>query len=239
MRCDHRRIERIGLLWVSITLAFGCPGCTSDGNTPSEPADQLTMDDTPMAKSDGTFTGEALGDAMALHAGPGDTGGRDMVLTRDLSIVDGSLPDLTLSEARYDPDDGPIAEHGEMVSVDSEADILQAIVNAEPGHIITVQPGTYSFSQLITVRADGTPVEPIFLRADARGTVIFNLSHIENFKVYGKHWVFENLRIVGDCENNEGCEHAFHIVGDADDLYFRHNDVVNFASHVKLNAGYR
>ena len=54
-------------------------------------------------------------------------------------------------EARYDPDDGPIAEHGEMVSVDSEADILQAIVNAEPGHIITVQPGTYKFSQLITV----------------------------------------------------------------------------------------
>ncbi len=66
--------------------------------------------------------------------------------------------------------------------------------------------------------------------------MVFNLSHIENFKVSGKFWVFENLEVQGACTSDSDCEHAFHIVGDADDLIFRNNEIVNFASHVKLNG---
>ena len=65
------------------------PCCTSDGNT-LEPADQLTMDDTPRLRVTAHSTVRLW---YAMHdAGPGDTGGRDMVLTRDLSIVDDLSP---------------------------------------------------------------------------------------------------------------------------------------------------
>ncbi|HGG57213.1 MAG TPA: hypothetical protein ENK31_05410 [Nannocystis exedens] len=64
----------------------------------------------------------------------------------------------------------------------------------------------------------------------------FNLSHLENFRISGKFWIFENIHFFGDCVSEDKCEHAFHIVGDADDVIFRDNEVVNFASHVKLNG---
>ena len=63
-----------------------------------------------------------------------------------------------------------------------------------------------------------------------------NLAHIENFKISGAFWIFENLTLFGDCTSASSCEHAFHLVADADDVIIRHNEVVNFASHVKLNG---
>jgi hypothetical protein len=74
------------------------------------------------------------------------------------------------------------------------------------------------------------------MRAESLGTVTFNLSHIENFKVSAQFWVVENIHFLGVCSTGSGCEHAFHIVGDADDFIFRNNEIENFASHVKLNG---
>ena len=140
------------------------------------------------------------------------------------------------AQERYAPDNGPTHENGSIVAVNSEAEILTALANASPGDVITVRPGAYTFSQLIRVQNSGRAAARIFFRAEELGSVTLNLSHIENFKIYGKFWVFENIRFVGDCADGRGCEHAFHIVGDADDLIFRNNEIVNFASHVKLNG---
>ena len=123
-----------------------------------------------------------------------------------------------------------------MVAVCSEDEILEAIDNGSAGEVITVCPGSFDFNQLIQVQNDGQGAMPIFLRADALGTVTFNLSHIENFKITGKFWIFENIVFQGACTSDDGCEHAFHLAGDADDVIFRNNEVVNFASHVKLNG---
>lgn len=136
----------------------------------------------------------------------------------------------------YAPDNGPSHDLGVEILVDSEAAILAAIEDAHPGDVITLEPGTYSFDTLIRVQRDGTEEDRVFLRAAALGTVTVYLSHIENFKVHAKYWVFENIIFEGMCSTGAGCEHAFHIVGDADDLIFRNNEVVNFASHVKLNG---
>jgi hypothetical protein len=106
----------------------------------------------------------------------------------------------------------------------------------ENGNVITVSPGTYEFHQLIRVQNSGRADARVFLPAENPSRVTFSLSHIENFKINAKSWVFENIKFVGNCVNGVGCEHAFHIVGDADDLIFRGNEVVNFASHVKLNG---
>jgi hypothetical protein len=136
----------------------------------------------------------------------------------------------------YEPDNGPTHESGRVVSVCSESEILGAISNASPGDAITVCPGTFDFNERIDVQADGQASTRIFLRADRPGSVVFNLSHVENFKISGKFWVFENLEVQGACTSDSNCEHAFHIVGDADDLIFRNNEIINFASHVKLNG---
>ncbi len=136
----------------------------------------------------------------------------------------------------YAPDNGPTHENGNVVSVSSKTEILDAIANASPGDVITVSPGSYDFNQVITVQNDGQASSRIFLRADQLGTVTFNLSHIENFKLYGKFWIFENIHFFGACTTGNSCEHAFHIVADADDIIFRNNDIENFASHVKLNG---
>lgn len=139
-------------------------------------------------------------------------------------------------EGLYRPDDGPTHAGGTVVDVCSEAEISNAIANASAGDVITVCPGTFAFDQLISVQADGTDAARIFVRAASPGTVTFNLSHIENFKISGKFWIFENITFFGDCTTGSACEHAFHIVGDADDVIFRSNEIVNFASHVKLNG---
>lgn len=193
------------------------------------------------ACTDGTANGDAAGDAS-------------------LDIATAQGPDAATARepapppARYAPDDGPSADGGTIVAVASEDEILTAIAHASPGDVITVAPGTYRFSSRIDVDAHGTSVEPIFLRARRLGEVIFALSHRENFRVRGRAWVFENIRFSGACETGaparaapgagagalpagaDGCEHAFHIVGDADDVLLRHNEVIDFASHVKLNG---
>ena len=110
-----------------------------------------------------------------------------------------------------------------------------AISEASPGMRSRSRPVAID-SIAIRVDRDGTEEQRIFLRAEERGQVTLALSHIENFKFYAKYWIIENLKIEGVCEGDQGCEHAFHIVGDADDLIIRHNEVINFASHVKLNG---
>ena len=153
----------------------------------------------------------------------------------DLGVLDEGTIEPPLAEL-YAPSSGPLAGTGNLVIVDSTSVLLESINNAVPGDEITIAPGVYSLNQLIRVNRDGAEDARIFLRAEEPGTVTLELSHIENFKFYAKYWVVENLRFVGVCDDGQGCEHAFHIVGDADDLIFRNNEVVDFASHIKING---
>jgi hypothetical protein len=176
-----------------------------------------------------------LGLPLLIHCGgspktdldSGKDTGRDTEIQSDSGDQESDL---------YQPDNGPTHESGTVVSVCSENEIRDAIANASPGDVITVCPGTFEFNELIRVQNDGQGSMRIFLRADTLGSVTFKLSHIENFKISAKYWVFENIVFQGDCSSGSGCEHAFHIVGDADDLLFRSNEILNFASHVKLNG---
>lgn len=175
--------------------------------------------------------GDTSADVAMVDAATGDTVAGDATPPGD-----GRRPDTGASPGLYTPANGPTHAGGKVVAVNSKAQILAAIANAAPGDVITLAPGTYAFSQLISVNKDGQASKRIFFRAEQRGTVTINLTHLENFKIGAKFWVFENIKFVGNCTDGSGCEHAFHIVGDADDLIFRNNEVVNFASHVKLNG---
>jgi len=222
--------------------------CGDDGAA-SDSATAFTTVTSPTSSVGTESTGsgtQTTGDPTGSTSGPTSTSSSTATgvgtETSSTTITTGTTDETTGTsttggdDGLYTPDDGPTHENGTVVDVCSKDDILGAIADASPGDVITVCPGTFDFDQLIDVANDGEGPARIFLRAEELGTVTFNLSHIENFKISGKFWVFENIYFNGECVSESDCEHAFHIVGDADDVIFRNNEIVNFASHVKLNG---
>jgi hypothetical protein len=209
---------------ISTLLALAAAGCSDDSMSALD------------AGADGRVSDARPADGRVGDSAPGDAAPVDATPTDGPRPGDSSGADSSPGPGLYRPDNGPSHQGGKVVNVSTKAQILAAISAAAPGDVITIAPGTYAFSQLISVKKDGLKNKRIFFRAAKRGTVTINLTHIENFKIDGKFWIFENIKFFGACQSASGCEHAFHIVGDADDLIFRNNEVVNFASHVKLNG---
>ena len=239
---QRRALCLILSLYISADF-WGCDEADTD-----QPAHSASTDQGSGGQADSSLNdGGGSADEEDSTLGGSELDERDAASDRDM--MDGESLDRGLdrdagvsqdqevpSDLLYDPDDGPSHDGGRVVSVSSSAELLSAIEMASPGDVITLMPGDYPLNQLITVRRAGTAAERIFLRAEELGQVTLSLSHIENFKLYAPFWVFENLKITGVCEDGRGCEHAFHIVGDADDLIFRDNEIIDFASHVKLNG---
>ncbi|MCB9751857.1 MAG: hypothetical protein H6713_17935 [Myxococcales bacterium] len=232
-------------LALALALGSGCGGddanSTGTGTDPGTTAGTTGMTDTdPTTATSVSSTGVNTTGGTGSTGSGGSTGSAGTTETSETNETTDAGTDSSGTtggdDELYEPDDGPTHEGGTIVDVCNESEILAAIAAASSGDVITVCPGTYNFNQLISVNADGADAARIFLRAEAPGTVTFNLSHIENFKISGKFWIFENITFFGDCDNANACEHAFHIVADADDVIFRNNEVVNFASHVKLNG---
>ena len=121
------------------------------------------------------------------------------------------------------------------VSVTSAAELISAINSAQPGHVITLAPGTYTVSQNLLADTAGTSVAPITVRAAALGEGLIRFDAVEGFKVSQPYWVFENLLIRGVCASDSSCEHAFHLFGDADWTVIRNNDVRDYNAHIKSN----
>ena len=123
------------------------------------------------------------------------------------------------------------------VIVGSTEEALHAIGDARPGDVITFVPGTYRFEgAYIDVREPGTADAPITVRGDAPGNVVLEFDMVEGFLVSAPYWRFENLTIRGVCANHSDCEHAFHVVGNATHFVARHDTVVDFNAHFKING---
>lgn len=123
------------------------------------------------------------------------------------------------------------------VSVTTADGLRDAMAGALPGDVITLAPGEYTFMRgELAARRPGAAGSPIVVRAESAGTVTIGMGISEGFKVTAPHWTFENLAIRGVCKHQLFCEHAFHVVGDADHFTARNNTVVDFNSHFKINA---
>lgn len=123
------------------------------------------------------------------------------------------------------------------VSVATAAGLRDAMAGALPGDVITLAPGDYVFMRgELAARRPGAEGSPIVVRAERAGTVNIGMGISEGFKVTVPHWTFENLTIRGVCKHQLFCEHAFHVVGDADHFTARNNTVIDFNSHFKINA---
>ena len=123
------------------------------------------------------------------------------------------------------------------VPVADAAGLRDAMAAALPGDVITLQPGEYAFphGELLARRA-GRAGHAVVVRAEVAGTVTISIGISEGFKVTAPHWRFENLTIRGACKHQLFCEHAFHVVGDADHFEAHNNMVIDFNSHFKINA---
>jgi hypothetical protein len=170
----------------------------------------------PAADSAGQIVAEAL---MALDRGQRES--RPLV----------PLP-VTAPAARAQP-----RAPDSLVFVGSSEDARRAIERAEPGDEIVFAPGTYRFSgPAIHAGQPGTPTLPITVRADDARTVTLEFDMIEGFLVSAPYWSFENLTIRGVCARHSACEHAFHIVGEATHFVARHNTIIDFNAHFKING---
>ncbi|EGV28490.1 hypothetical protein ThidrDRAFT_3718 [Thiorhodococcus drewsii AZ1] len=123
------------------------------------------------------------------------------------------------------------------VQAGDEAAILSALRGAKAGDVIEILPGTYRLSgRGIALGSGGTPKRPIYLRARQIGDVTLELETLEGFLVDQSYWVFENLTIRGVCQNDDRCEHAFHVVGAAVGTTIRNNRLLDFNAALKVNG---
>ncbi|MCA9625536.1 MAG: PE-PGRS family protein [Myxococcales bacterium] len=114
--------------------------------------------------------------------------------------------------------------------------LLDAIAAASPGDEIILADGTYVLTSNVSCTAAGTATEPIVVRAATPLGAVIELDALEGFKVDAPHWHFEGLDVRGACANDSDCEHAFHVVGQADGFVLRDSRVADFNAQLKVNA---
>lgn len=133
---------------------------------------------------------------------------------------------------------GMVPLEAATVPVANASQLVNAINSAEPGDVITLAPGIYDLSQNVFCDNAGTAAQPIVVRAASLGQALirFNASTTEGFNVSVPYWTFENLDIQGTCLSHTSCEHAFHVVGEADFTRIRNNRLHDFNAMIKGNG---
>jgi parallel beta-helix repeat protein len=131
------------------------------------------------------------------------------------------------------------AQAGRAISVASSSHLVNAVQNAMPGDVITLAPGAYGITKMISLTIPGTATAPITIRAARLGDVVITVSPgtaaAEGFRVAAPYWVIENLEMKGSCTsaNHGACAHAIHVSGRADGLVVRNNYLHEFNAMIK------
>lgn len=115
-------------------------------------------------------------------------------------------------------------------------DLRPLLVAARPGDTFELLPGHYGLPRSIHLNQGGTPSQPVTVRAAQPGSVVIESSASEGFVVESPYWIFENLVIKGICPIHSNCEHAFHVVGNAQNTVIRNNRIEDFNAHIKVNG---
>lgn len=122
-------------------------------------------------------------------------------------------------------------------AVSTPSELTAALRQEQAGTTILISPGVYRLSgHAIAIGNPGRPDAPIWVAASEPGEVTIELDTFEGFLVDQPYWIFENLEIVGVCEKDTKCEHAFHVVGRGERLVLRNDTIRNFNAPIKVNA---
>lgn len=145
-----------------------------------------------------------------------------------------ALPALALGAQ---PAGVPARAGGLEIAVDSPAALRAALARAEPGTTIVLAPGTYRIAgAALDANRPGREDAPITVRAQRPGSARLEFDTVEGFRVSAPWWRFENLDIRGVCGDDAFCEHAFHVVGEANHFAAVNNAVTDFNAHFKVNG---
>lgn len=129
---------------------------------------------------------------------------------------------------------------GRIVPVSDAAALTAAIAAARPGDTILLGPGDYLLRHKLNLVAAGRPDAPITLRGQTLGQARLLFSDatgvVEGLHVQAPDWVLENLDIEGRCAADDNCEHALHIVGQADRTVLRGSRLHGFNAQIKGNG---
>ena len=127
-----------------------------------------------------------------------------------------------------------------QAEIDHVNTFTRAFQDAQPGDDIILAPGIYIVDGSLTTPRAGTAEQPITVRGSRDGESIIRFirsdgGYVEGFRVQHARWVFESLTIEGQCEDHSQCEHAWHLIGDADYTVIRHNIARDFNAQIKAN----
>ncbi|MEO5374843.1 MAG: right-handed parallel beta-helix repeat-containing protein [Alphaproteobacteria bacterium] len=115
-------------------------------------------------------------------------------------------------------------------------DAARRIAAAHPGDVITLAPGDYDLASTWRLATAGSPGRPIVLRAERLGDVRIASRAVQALVIEAPYWIVENLDIRGACDSDGDCEHAIHLVGDADHAIIRNNRLHDFNAAIKGNG---
>lgn len=126
---------------------------------------------------------------------------------------------------------------GRLRVVASISELADAVGDADPGDVITLQPGRYPFTgATITARRPGSPGAPVTVRAARLGDAVIDSDASEALKLLAPYWRIENLVIRGTCADHARCAHAVHVAGGATDVVIRNNRFEDFNAQIKVNG---
>lgn len=131
---------------------------------------------------------------------------------------------------------GTLPAAARVVPVKDTGGLAAAVRAAKPGDEIVLAPGTYSLGSMLRVEAEGSPSHPIVVRGAQPGKVVIRSSAVVAFWVTGAYWHFSDLEVRGVCSDDSQCEHAFHVVGQADHFSLTGSRLIDFNAQVKVNA---
>ncbi len=125
----------------------------------------------------------------------------------------------------------------QIVYVNNNQDLSNALANAIPGSVIVISDGSYHLTgkKISISRHEPTKDEPIYLVAEHAGQVDLNLDSVEGLYINKPYWNIIGINFIGTCQSQSKCNHAFHVVGDADNFYAAHNTFVDFSAAIKVN----
>lgn len=132
--------------------------------------------------------------------------------------------------------EGPALAKPAQILATTSAEIVHAVNTSKAGQTIVIAPGRYRIVQRMDTGFAGSKDQPIIVRANRPGEVTIEVAGVVGINVSQPFWVFENLHIQGICKADRDCEHAFHIVGDGQNVVIRNNLLEDFNAHIKVNG---
>ncbi|MCA2017995.1 right-handed parallel beta-helix repeat-containing protein [Vibrio tritonius] len=117
-------------------------------------------------------------------------------------------------------------------------ELIDAVRFAKPGTTIVVADGDYVLQgkRFETSNDEPTKYNPIVLKAEHPGKVRLLMTSLEGFYISRPFWTLTGFKFIGQCSNHSFCEHAIHIVGEANNVQIVNNEFVDFNAAIKVNG---